>query len=118
MLSRPWRRVAFGAALVTSAIATLPCPGVAQPSATPGSTLTIDTASATPLPRDPKIVVGTLPNGIRYYVRRNEKPEKRAELRLVVNVGSIVEDDDQKGLAHFLEHMAFNGTARFPTRGS
>src|SRR5687768_9795322 len=74
----------------------------------------IDTASATPLPRDPRVVVGTLPNGIRYYIRRNAKPEKRAELRLVINAGSILEDDDQRGLAHFLEHMAFNGTARFP----
>ena len=75
---------------------------------------TIDTARATPLPRDPKVTVGTLPNGIRYYIRQNAKPEKRAELRLVVKVGSIVEDGDQRGLAHFLEHMAFNGTARFP----
>ena len=75
---------------------------------------TIDTAAATPLPRDPRVTVGTLPNGIRYYIRRNEKPEKRAELRLVINAGSILEDDDQRGLAHFLEHMAFNGTVRFP----
>jgi zinc protease len=76
--------------------------------------LRVDTTSSTPLPRDPKIIVGTLPNGIRYYVRSNAKPEKRAELRLVINAGSILEDDDQRGLAHFLEHMAFNGTARFP----
>ena len=115
MPHRSWRRAAVQAAVVASAIATLPALGLGQPAApsaapTPG----IDTASATPLPRDPRIVVGTLPNGIRYYVRRNEKPEKRAELRLVVNAGSILEDDDQKGLAHFLEHMAFNGTARFP----
>ncbi len=57
--------------------------------------------------------IGTLPNGIRYYVRRNAKPEQRAELRLVVNAGSILEDNDQRGLAHFLEHMAFNGTKSF-----
>ena len=74
----------------------------------------IDTASAALLPRDPHVIVGTLPNGLRYYIRRNAKPEKRAELRLVVNAGSILEDEDQRGLAHFLEHMAFNGTARFP----
>lgn len=65
------------------------------------------------LPVDPAVRIGTLPNGIRYYVRRNAKPEQRAELRLVVNAGSIVEDNDQRGLAHFLEHMAFNGTTSF-----
>ncbi len=65
------------------------------------------------LPVDPAVRIGTLPNGIRYYVRRNAKPEQRAELRLVVNAGSIQEDDDQRGLAHFIEHMAFNGTKNF-----
>ena len=54
-----------------------------------------------------------LPNGLHYYVRKNGKPEHRAELRLVVNAGSILEDDDQQGLAHFVEHMAFNGTTHF-----
>jgi zinc protease len=92
-----------------------PAPVAAQSAAgAPVTRATVDTASATPLPRDPQVVVGTLPNGLRYYIRRNAKPEKRAELRLVVNAGSILEDDDQRGLAHFLEHMAFNGTARFP----
>src|SRR5512138_2685947 len=67
----------------------------------------------TPLPVDPKVKIGTLPNGIRYYIRKNVKPEKRAELRLVVNAGSILEDDDQLGLAHFIEHTAFNGTTHF-----
>src|SRR5687767_15397847 len=66
------------------------------------------------LPVDPKITIGTLPNGLRYYIRANKKPEKRAELRLVVKAGSILEDDDQLGLAHFVEHMAFNGTKNFP----
>ena len=66
-----------------------------------------------PLPTDPKVKVGTLPNGIRYYIRQNKKPEKRAELRLVVNAGSVLETDDQLGLAHFIEHMAFNGTTHF-----
>lgn len=68
---------------------------------------------ATPLPIDPKIKVGTLPNGIRYYIRQNPKPEKRAELRLVVNAGSVLETEDQLGLAHFTEHTAFNGTTHF-----
>lgn len=65
------------------------------------------------LPLDPAVKVGRLPNGIRYYIRVNRRPEKRAELRLVVNAGSTQEDADQRGLAHFVEHMAFNGTTRF-----
>lgn len=67
-----------------------------------------------PMPVDPQIMIGTLPNGIRYYIRANKKPEKRAELRLVIKAGSILEDDDQQGLAHLVEHMAFNGTKNFP----
>lgn len=63
---------------------------------------------------DPKVKLGKLKNGITYYIRANKKPEKRAELRLVVNAGSILERDDEQGLAHFLEHMAFNGTTHFP----
>ena len=66
------------------------------------------------LGRDPAVTVGTLPNGFRYYIRANRRPENRADLRLVVDAGSVLEDDDQRGLAHFAEHMAFNGTARFP----
>lgn len=65
------------------------------------------------LPIDPAVRTGTLENGLRWYIRTNARPEKRAELRLVVNAGSVLEDDDQRGLAHFLEHMAFNGTRRF-----
>src|SRR3954462_13967585 len=65
------------------------------------------------LPIDPKIRTGTLANGLRYYVKRNAKPEKRAELRLAVNAGSILEKDNQLGLAHFTEHTAFNGTRHF-----
>jgi zinc protease len=67
-----------------------------------------------PMPVDAAISQGQLPNGLRYYVRSNKKPEKRAELRLVVKAGSILEDDDQQGLAHVAEHMAFNGTKNFP----
>ncbi len=66
------------------------------------------------IPVDPLITTGALPNGLRYYVRANEQPDNRAALRLVVNAGSVLEDDDQLGLAHFVEHMAFNGTERFP----
>src|SRR5258708_2732164 len=66
------------------------------------------------VPVDPLITVGTLPNGLRYYVRENRQPRGRAELRLVVNAGSVLEDEDQRGLAHFVEHMSFNGTLHFP----
>jgi zinc protease len=66
-----------------------------------------------PLPVDPDLVIGKLANGLTYYIKVNHKPEKRAELRLVTNIGSVQEDDDQQGLAHFTEHMAFNGTKHF-----
>jgi len=65
------------------------------------------------LPSDPAVTTGTLDNGLTYYIRENKKPEKRAELRLAVKAGSVLEDDDQQGLAHFSEHMAFNGTKHF-----
>lgn len=66
-----------------------------------------------PLKLSPNVTHGTLSNGLKYYILPNKKPEKRVELRLVINAGSIQEDDDQKGLAHFVEHMAFNGTKNF-----
>lgn len=66
-----------------------------------------------PLPLNPKVSVGEFDNGIRYYIRENSEPENRAELRLVVDVGSVLEEEEQVGLAHFLEHMAFNGTENF-----
>ncbi len=62
---------------------------------------------------DPAVVAGVLDNGLRYYVRSNGRPENRTLLRLAVNAGSILEDEDQRGLAHFVEHMAFNGTRNF-----
>lgn len=66
-----------------------------------------------PLPFDAKVIKGKLSNGLTYFIRENKKPEKKVELRLVVKVGSIMEDDDQQGLAHMAEHMAFNGTRNF-----
>ena len=71
-------------------------------------------AADPPLPSDSAVRSGRMPNGLHYVIRRNTLPEKRAELRLVVNAGSILEDDAQLGVAHFVEHMAFNGTRRFP----
>src|SRR6516162_11547703 len=71
-----------------------------------------------PIPVEREITIGKLPNGLRYYIRANNRPEKRAELRLVVKAGSVLEDDNQQGLAHFIEHMAFNGTSHFPKNES
>ena len=65
------------------------------------------------LPVDSNVKIGKLKNGLTYYIRKNSKPEKRVEMRLVVNAGSVLEDDDQQGLAHFVEHMCFNGTKNF-----
>ncbi len=67
-----------------------------------------------PIPSDPKVSKGVLPNGLTYYVRANSNPKNRADLYLVVRAGSIDEDDNQLGLAHFAEHLAFNGTKNFP----
>jgi zinc protease len=67
-----------------------------------------------PLPFDPDVKVGKLANGLTYYIRKNIKPEKKVELRLVVNAGSVLENNDQRGLAHFMEHMGFNGSKNFP----
>ncbi len=66
-----------------------------------------------PIPLDPDLKEGVLPNGLHYYILKNGKPEKRVELRLVVKAGSILEDDDQQGLAHFTEHMEFDGSKHF-----
>jgi len=63
---------------------------------------------------DPDVTIGVLANGLTYYVRQNGRPGGRAQLRLVVDAGSVLEDADQSGGAHFLEHMLFNGTTRFP----
>lgn len=68
---------------------------------------------ADPLPIGPRVTVGQLPNGLTYYIQKNSRPEKRLELRLVVKAGSVLEDEDQLGLAHFTEHMAFNGSTHF-----
>src|SRR5581483_3444403 len=84
--------------------------GAQRPAKTPAASA--PNLAAT-LPVDPKVRIGTLPNGLKYYIRQNKKPENRAELRLVVNAGSVLETNDQLGLAHFIEHTAFNGTTHF-----
>ncbi len=65
------------------------------------------------LPIDSNVTIGKLDNGLTYYLRKNKKPENRVFMRLIVNAGSILEEDNQQGLAHFVEHMAFNGTKNF-----
>ena len=70
-----------------------------------------------PLPRDPNVVMGKLSNGIVYYLRHNEEPKGRASFYIIRNAGALLENDDQDGLAHFLEHMAFQGTKNFPGKG-
>ncbi|MDD5184558.1 MAG: insulinase family protein [Paludibacter sp.] len=70
-----------------------------------------------PLPIDPKVRYGKLDNGLTYYIRANKEPKQRAEFYIAQNVGAILENDNQNGLAHFLEHMAFNGTKHFPDKG-
>ncbi|MCC8426476.1 pitrilysin family protein [Mucilaginibacter sp. UR6-11] len=71
-------------------------------------------AQEKPLPLDPAVRTGKLPNGFTYYIRHNEEPKKRVVLYLVNKAGSVLEDEDQRGLAHFMEHMSFNGTKHFP----
>ena len=66
------------------------------------------------VPADPAVLIGKLPNGLTYYIRKNTEPKNRAELYLVNKAGSVLENDDQQGLAHFVEHMSFNGTRDFP----
>ena len=73
----------------------------------------VPTALDATLPVDPEITVGRLDNGMRYFIRKNGVPAGREEIWLVVNAGSVLEDEDQRGLAHFIEHMAFNGTEHF-----
>ncbi|HET7275641.1 MAG TPA: insulinase family protein [Longimicrobiaceae bacterium] len=92
-----------GALLLGLALATAASPSPAMAQGDAGRRLPIDTA----------VTVGTLDNGLTYYIRENNEPRNRAELRLVVNAGSVLEDADQLGLAHFVEHMAFNGTQSF-----
>ena len=67
-----------------------------------------------PIPTDPKVRIGKLENGLTYYIRHNELPEDRADFYIAQKVGSILEEENQRGLAHFLEHMCFNGTTNFP----
>lgn len=83
-------------------------------STAPSTPTNPDPQLSIPLPIDPEVVVGELDNGLSYYLRTNDSPGGRVELRLLVDAGSVQEDPDQAGTAHFLEHMMFNGTEHFP----
>jgi zinc protease len=74
-------------------------------------------ASGQPVPVDPAVRIGKLENGLTYYIRHNQEPKERASFYIIQNVGAMLEEDNQDGLAHFLEHMAFNGTKNFPDKG-
>src|SRR3954470_19628334 len=71
--------------------------------------------AASKIPLNPKIRTGKLTNGLRYFILQNKKPENKVELRFAVNAGSVQESGDQQGLAHFMEHMNFNGLGIFHT---
>lgn len=82
-----------------------------------GLTLGLSAQQMPPVPVDPLVRYGKLDNGMTYYIRHNNTPKERAEFYIAQNVGAILENDDQNGLAHFLEHMAFNGTKNYPGKG-
>ena len=114
------RRTLLALFVAVPALVTTAC-GAPPPSATPVGVVdpTGDKAASAdpldqPLPLDARLTKGKLANGLTYYVLPHKKPENRAQVWLAVNAGSVLEDDDQQGLAHFLEHMGFNGTKRFP----
>ena len=104
-MRRPARLFVLAVVLTCRAASAQPPAAVAPAAAPP--------PLASALPLDPAVTIGHLPNGLTYYIRPNTRPEKRVLAWLAVKAGSVFEDDDQRGLAHMLEHMAFNGSAHF-----
>ncbi len=94
-------------------LCSIPFSGIAQSSDTKELKTASNVKNEDKIPVDPNVKIGKLKNGLTYYIRNNGKPEDKVELRLVVNAGSILEDENQLGLAHFMEHMNFNGTKNF-----
>ena len=103
-------RFSFAVVALLVALVVAPLAQVAAPQA---QSIPPELALDRTLPIDPAVRAGRLPNGLRYFLRQNSRPEKRVSMRLAVNAGAIQEEADQRGLAHFLEHMAFNGTEHF-----
>ncbi|HQU53900.1 MAG TPA: insulinase family protein, partial [Saprospiraceae bacterium] len=113
-----FRLISFGLALLLAIACTPKTSQTLQQPVTPATPAMPQevmpaTAGEIPLPMDSSIRQGTLTNGMTYFIQNNNKPENHAELRLVVKVGSLQEDPDQLGVAHFVEHMAFNGSEHF-----
>jgi zinc protease len=111
--------LALGLPLVWAACATpqVPRPAASAPRASAAAPVALSPEeAAAPLPLDPSIVQGKLENGLSYSIRPNRRPAGRADLWLAVDTGSVLEEESERGLAHFLEHMAFNGTARYPAQ--
>ncbi len=110
---------ATAAAPAPTATATVAPPATPVPTPTPAPVATAtpdptpEPVVEVPLELDPAVVQGTLSNGMSYYIRNNEEPRDRGKISLVVKAGSVLEEDSERGLAHFVEHMAFNGTERF-----
>src|SRR3984957_1681723 len=112
-----WRHAVFALASLTVACGGAPATPVTAPqpiASAPAPTAQDAGVADQPLPLDPRIRKGTLASGLTYYVLPQGVPEHRAQIWLAVNAGSVLEDDDQRGLAHFVGHMGFNGTRRFP----
>ena len=112
-----WLRLAVALLLVVSCnSATTETSISTSPTSTsvPTTSSTTDPTLELAIPIDPQVRVGRLDNGLTYYLRHNDSPGGRAEFRLLVDAGSAQETDEQSGVAHFLEHMMFNGTERFP----
>ncbi|MBP7148125.1 MAG: insulinase family protein [Acidobacteria bacterium] len=107
------RRLPVLFVLALFALAAFAAPPEPAKTATPEKAPAAAAPDTTKLAVDPAVRVGKLANGLTYFIRKNARPEKRADLWLAVNAGSTLEDDDQQGLAHFVEHMAFNGTKNF-----
>ena len=109
MFRRLHARFVLALGLAILALTAAPSAQTAAPQAAIPPELALDRT----LPVDPAVKTGRLPNGLRYFIRQNARPANRVSMRLAVNAGAIQEDPDQRGLAHFLEHMAFNGTENF-----
>src|SRR6187397_382251 len=100
------RRLLFGIGLAILSLTVMPSAQAPAPQAAIPPELALNRA----LPIDPAVRTGKLPNGLTYFIRQNARPANRVSMRLAVNAGAIQEDPDQRGLAHFIEHMAVNGT--------
>ncbi len=98
--------------LIVGSAATAQIKSKPQPS--PKNKPRTETLAGSLIPADPAVLIGKLPNGLTYYIRKNTEPKNRADLYLVNKAGSVLENDNQQGLAHFVEHMAFNGTRDYP----